>query len=61
MNVGQEHAPPPAPGDELTQLRHGWLLMVLTRATSPHVKQAVLEPVTDAGRRTSHNSWSTDG
>jgi hypothetical protein len=43
-------SPPPAP-DELVQLRHAWVVFVLTHGTHPAIKQAVLEAATQAGSR----------
>jgi hypothetical protein len=43
-------APPVVPGNELSQLRHDWLAVVLTLATDPELKQVVLETATAKGR-----------
>ncbi|MFC0532088.1 hypothetical protein [Phytohabitans kaempferiae] len=43
---------PLVPGHELTQLRHDWLVVVLTRATDPELKQVVLEHVAATSRPT---------
>jgi hypothetical protein len=37
--------------DDLTQLRHAWVVFVLVRDTHPAIKQAVLEVAAQAGRR----------
>lgn len=42
---------PLGPGTELTQLRHDWLLVVLTLATGVEIKQVVVGYVAGAGRR----------
>ena len=44
-------APALAPYDELTQLRHAWVVFVLTRTAHSAIKEAVLEAAAEAGRR----------
>lgn len=39
------------PDDELTQLRHAWVVFVLTRTAHSAIKEAVLEAAAEAGRR----------
>jgi hypothetical protein len=48
-------APPLVPSNEPSQLRHDWLVVVLTMATDPELKQVVLETVTAKGRPLPHH------